>query len=116
MSGHPRCSVALTVEMIGGKWKSVILYYLLDGTLRFSELRRKIPGITQRMLTLQLRELEADGIVARTVHPVVPPRVEYRLTPFGLSLEPVLRQMAEWGKRYKHRCEHAISEREPVSA
>jgi DNA-binding HxlR family transcriptional regulator len=115
VSANPRCSVALTVEMVGGKWKSVILYYLLDGTLRFSELRRKIPGITQRMLTLQLRELEADGIVARTVHPVVPPRVEYRLTPFGLTLEPVLRHMADWGKRYKRRCEHALAEREPAA-
>lgn len=112
MNGEPRCSVALTV----GKWKSVILYYLLDGTLRFSELRRNIPGITQRMLTLQLRELEADGIVSRTVHPVVPPRVDYRLTPFGLTLEPVLRHMAEWGKRYKRRCEQTIAEREPAAA
>jgi DNA-binding HxlR family transcriptional regulator len=102
--------------MIGGKWKSVILYYLLDGTLRFSELRRKMPEITQRMLTLQLRELEADGIVTRTVHPVVPPRVDYCLTPFGLTLEPLLRQMADWGKRYKRRCEQALAEREPASA
>ena len=114
MKVQPRCVVALTLEMIGGKWKSVILFYLLDGTLRFSELRRKIPEITQRMLTLQLRELEADGIVTRTVHPVVPPRVEYRLTPFGRTLEPVLRQMADWGKRYKRRCEDALADRVPA--
>ena len=116
MNADSRCAVGLTVELIGGKWKSVILFYLLDGTLRFSELRRKIPGITQRMLTLQLRELEADGIVVRTVFPVVPPRVEYRLTTFGLTLEPVLRHMAEWGKRYRRRCQQALAEREPTSA
>src|ERR1700736_3829390 len=98
---NPRCSVGLTVEMVGGKWKGVILYFLLEGTLRFSELRRKIPGITQRMLTLQLRELESDGLVERTVFPVVPPRVEYELTTFGESLEPVLLAMREWGTRYK---------------
>jgi DNA-binding HxlR family transcriptional regulator len=114
MNGEPRCAVGLTVELIGGKWKSVILYYLLDGTLRFSELRRKIPGITQRMLTLQLRELEADGIVTRTVHPVVPPHVDYRLTAFGLTLEPTLRHMAEWGKRYRRRGEQALAERATV--
>jgi DNA-binding HxlR family transcriptional regulator len=116
MTIDTRCSVAVTAEFVGGKWKSVILFYLLDGTLRFSELRRKIPGITQRMLTLQLRELEADGIVSRTVHPVVPPCVEYRLTPFGLTLEPVLRHMAEWGKRYRRRCEVALAERASASA
>jgi DNA-binding HxlR family transcriptional regulator len=112
----PRCSVARTVELIGGKWKAVILYYLLDETLRFNELRRTIPGITQRMLTLQLRELEADGIVERTVFPVVPPHVEYALTPFGKTLEPVLRTMREWGTRNKRRCERIIADREALSA
>ena len=112
----PRCSVARTVELIGGKWKAVILYYLLDGTLRFNELRRTIPGITQRMLTLQLRELEADGLVERTVFPVVPPHVEYALTPFGQSLEPVLITMRDWGKRYKRRTERVIADREAISA
>jgi DNA-binding HxlR family transcriptional regulator len=116
MNAESRCAVALTAEFVGGKWKSVILFYLLDGTLRFSELRRKIPGITQRMLTLQLRELEADGIVLRIVHPVVPPRVEYRLTPFGQTLEPVLRHMADWGKRYKRRCEATLADREVATA
>jgi len=111
-----RCSVARTVELIGGKWKAVILYYLLDGTLRFNELRRKIPGITQRMLTLQLRELEADGLVERTVFPVVPPHVEYALSPFGQSLEPVLHTMRDWGTRYKRRTERIIAEREALSA
>jgi DNA-binding HxlR family transcriptional regulator len=97
---------------VGGKWKAVILFYLLDGTLRFNELRRKVPTITQRMLTLALRELEADGLVERTVYPVVPPHVEYALTPFGRSLEPVLLAMREWGRRYKRRTERAIADRE----
>jgi DNA-binding HxlR family transcriptional regulator len=107
----PRCAVGLAVELIGGKWKAVILYYLLDGTLRFNELRRKIPNITQRMLTLALRELESDGLVERTVYPVVPPHVEYELTTFGRTLEPVLRSMREWGTRNKRRTERAIAER-----
>jgi DNA-binding HxlR family transcriptional regulator len=110
------CSVGLTVEMVGGKWKGVILYFLLDGTLRFSEIRKKIPAITQRMLTLQLRELESDGLVDRKVYPVVPPRVEYTLTAFGRSLEPVMRTMAEWGRHNKARVENLIAERETLSA
>jgi DNA-binding HxlR family transcriptional regulator len=113
---NPRCSVGLTVEMIGGKWKGVILYFLLDGTLRFSELRRKIPGITQRMLTLQLRELESDGLVERKVYPVVPPRVEYTLSPFGRSLDAVLRAMRDWGLNNKDRIEGLIADRETLSA
>lgn len=112
----PRCSVGLTIEMVGGKWKGVILFYLLGGTLRFSELRKKIPGITQRMLTLQLRELESDGLVERKVYPVVPPRVEYTLSPFGRTLEPVVRAMADWGKINKDRVEHLIADREVLSA
>ena len=110
------CSVGLTVEMVGGKWKGVILYYLLDGTLRFSELRRKIPAITQRMLTLQLRELESDGLVVRTVHPVVPPRVDYALSDFGRTLEPVLRSMAAWGRDNKRCVEDTIAGRGALSA
>jgi len=102
--------------MIGGKWKGVILYFLLGGTLRFSELRRKIPGITQRMLTLQLRELESDGLVERTVYAVVPPRVEYALSPFGRSLDPVLRALRDWGSHHKDRIEHLIAERETLTA
>jgi len=112
----PRCAVGRTVELIGGKWKAVILFYLLDGTLRVGELRRKIPGITQRMLTLQLRELESDGLVDRTVFPVVPPHVEYALTPFGRTLDPVLRTMREWGTRHKRHAERAIADREAIPA
>ena len=98
-----RCDVGIAVEVIGGKWKSIVLFYLLDQTRRFNELRRKIPGVTQRMLTLQLRELEQDGLVQRTVHPVIPPHVDYALTEFGRTLEPVIREMCAWGKRYRTR-------------
>ena len=97
------CSVEAALGVIGGRWKGVVLFWLLDGKLRFGELRRKVPNCTERMLTLQLRELEEDGLVARTVYAEVPPRVEYELTAFGRSLEPVLRGLCEWGQRYKRR-------------
>jgi len=116
VNDSPLCAVGRTVDLVGGKWKAVILFYLLDGTLRFNELRRKIPSITQRMLTLALRELEADGLVERTVFPVVPPHVEYELTAFGRTLEPILRAMREWGTRNKRRTERAIAERRNVAA
>ncbi|MEN2768296.1 winged helix-turn-helix transcriptional regulator [Ornithinibacillus xuwenensis] len=95
------CPVESTLDVIGGKWKGVILYYLLDETKRFNELRRLMPGITQRILSLQLRELENDGIVHREVYPEVPPRVEYSMTEFGRTLEPIIIQMKEWGEKYK---------------
>ncbi|WP_114944282.1 winged helix-turn-helix transcriptional regulator [Microvirga calopogonii] len=91
------CSVERTMSLIDGKWKIIVLYKLLRGTLRFNELRRLIPSITQRMLTHQLRELEADGLIVRTVYAQVPPRVEYTLSVRGRSLEPVLMAMKEWG-------------------
>jgi DNA-binding HxlR family transcriptional regulator len=95
------CTVDVTVGVIGGKWKSVILYYLIrDGVIRFGELRRLLPRVTPQMLTAQLRELEADGVVHRKVYPQVPPKVEYSLTPFGKSLAPVIRAMARWGESY----------------
>ncbi|MGH1272876.1 winged helix-turn-helix transcriptional regulator [Bacillus cereus] len=90
------CPVEAIVEVIGGKWKGVILYHLLDGTKRFNELKRLKPNITQRMLTLQLRELEADGIIHREVYREVPPKVEYSLTELGESLRPVILLMMEW--------------------
>lgn len=95
------CPVETTTDIIGGKWKSVILYHLLDGMKRFGELRKLLPNATQRMLTLQLRELEADGVITRTVYAEVPPRVEYRLTPFGESLRPILLLMRDWGEQYR---------------
>jgi DNA-binding HxlR family transcriptional regulator len=97
------CSVEATLSVIGGLWKAVILFHLLDGKKRFGELSRLVPGATQRMLTLQLRELEGDGVISRTVFPEVPPRVEYELTDFGRSLEPVLLTMRDWGMSFQGR-------------
>src|ERR1051325_6127306 len=94
------CPVEVTLAILGGRWKALILFRLLDGKKRFGELKRFIPDVTQRMLTLQLRELESDGIVDRTVYREVPPKVEYSLTEFGRSLEPILMLMCEWGKQY----------------
>jgi len=98
MDASYRCGVALTLEVIGGKWKGVILWHLLHKTLRFSQLQRRIPDVTQKMLTQQLRELESDGLVHRQVFAEVPPRVEYSLTPRGESLRELLVFMCAWGK------------------
>jgi DNA-binding HxlR family transcriptional regulator len=96
------CEKELTLNIIGGKWKMLIMWHLgKDGTLRFSELKALIPGITQRMLVNQLRELEEDFIVHREVYPVVPPKVEYSLTEQGQTLMPILEAMYEWGKNYR---------------
>ena len=94
------CPVEATLDVIGGKWKGVILYKLLERPMRFSELKRQLPAITQRMLTLQLRELEEDGIVHREIYKEIPPRVEYSLTNFGKTLEPILLAMLTWGDQY----------------
>jgi len=94
----PACPVEATLELIGGKWKGIVLYYLLDGRLRFSELKRKIGCVTQRMLTKQLRELESTGLVNRIVYAEVPPRVEYELTKQGQSLQPILIALKQWGE------------------
>ncbi|KQX68340.1 winged helix-turn-helix transcriptional regulator [Paenibacillus sp. Root444D2] len=97
------CPVETTLDVIGGKWKGIILYHLIDGTKRFNEFRRLNPGITQFMLTLQLRELERDGIIHREVYKEVPPKVEYSLTDFGKTLVPIIISMKEWGEIYKIR-------------
>ena len=98
------CPVVNTLDIIGGKWKVLILYYLNEETRRFNELQRLLAGITQRMLTLQLRELENDGIVHREVYLQVPPKVEYSLTEFGRTLMPVIEAMHRWGEQYAAEC------------
>jgi DNA-binding HxlR family transcriptional regulator len=95
------CEKELTLTIIGGKWKMLIMWHLgKEGTKRFGELKSMMPGITQRMLVSQLRELEEDQIVHRKVYPVVPPKVEYSLTEHGRSLMPILESLDEWGKNY----------------
>lgn len=93
-----KCPAEATLDVIGGRWKVPIVWHLFAGTLRFGELRRALPQITQKMLTQQLRELEADGVVRRKVFPEVPPKVEYSLTERGASLKPVVEAMCRWAK------------------
>ena len=93
----PGCSVEAAISLIDGKWKCVILYHLLSGTLRFNEIRRLVPAVTQRTLTNQLRELEMDGLIVRTVYAQVPPKVEYSLSELGRTMVPVLSALKEWG-------------------
>ncbi|MEK4998245.1 winged helix-turn-helix transcriptional regulator [Paenibacillus sp. FSL H7-0918] len=100
-SNKEACPVEFTLDVIGGKWKGILIYHLIDGTKRFNEFRRICPGITQRMLTLQLRELEEDGVVHREVYHQVPPKVEYSLTEFGKTLIPIIKLMKDWGEVYK---------------
>jgi DNA-binding HxlR family transcriptional regulator len=95
----PGCPVEVTLDLIDGRWKGVVVHHLLTtGCLRFNELHRRLPGITQRLLTKQLRELESAGLVDRTVYAEVPPRVEYRLTKEGESLRPLIEFAESWGK------------------
>src|SRR6478735_11865070 len=107
-AGRTGCAVEATLSVIGGVWKPVLVFHLLGGKLRFNALCRLTPSATPRMITLQLRELEADGILRRTVFPEVPPKVEYELTELGQTLEPVLLSMRDWGER--------IQEPEPAEA
>ena len=97
------CPVKTALDVIGGKWKPLILYFLKDGAVRFSDLRRSVPDVTQKMLTDRLRELEADGIVRRKVYAQVPPKVEYSLTAYGKTLSPILEAMAAWGMKHRRR-------------
>lgn len=110
--GQPySCSVEATLDVIGGKWKGVILYHLAE-TRRFNELQRLIPGVNRRMLTLQLRELERDGLVYREV----PPKVEYSLSEFGQTLSPLILQMRDWGATYVARLQAEVNVDEPVTS
>ncbi len=96
------CPVEITLSLLGNKWKVLILKELLDEMKRFGKLSRAISGISQKMLTQQLRQMEKDGIIKRKVYAEVPPRVEYSLTDIGKSLKPVLNAMHKWGSRYKN--------------
>ena len=100
MEHNEICPVEATLDLVGGKYKALILWHLAGGTLRFSELRNRIPKATPKMLTQQLRELEADELVHREVYPVIPPKVEYSLTATGSSIMPVLVAMRDWGASY----------------
>ena len=113
---NPRCAVEATVSLIDGKWKCVILHHLLEGTARFNGLRRRLPEITPRMLTAQLRELEADGLVRRTVYAEVPPKVEYDLTELGRSLEPIIAVLRTWGLDHLHLFSRSAGNAVPVVA
>ena len=97
------CPVEATLDVIGGKWKALILFHLRDAVCRFGELRRKIPGVSERMLAQQLRELEEQGVVHREVYREVPPKVEYWLTPYGKTLRPITDMLCEWGKKHQKR-------------
>ncbi len=98
-SGY-NCPVDTTISIIGGKYKSLILWHLLDNTLRFGELKKLISTATPKMLTQQLRELEKDKLIIRTVYPVVPPKVEYSISDLGRSIKPILVEMYDWGASY----------------
>jgi len=94
------CPVEAALDVIGGKWKPLILWALGDDVLRFSALQKALPGVNTKMLTKQLRELEEDGVITRTVYPEVPPRVEYAITDFGKTLIPILQALCNWGAEY----------------
>ena len=97
----PECPVEITLQLIGDKWKVLILRDLLPGTKRFGELKKSIGNVSQKVLTAQLRDMERNGLVNRKVYPEVPPRVEYSLTELGRSLKPILDAMQSWGEEYK---------------
>lgn len=114
--GAPGCSMEAALHILGGKWKGVILYHLFkDGTLRFSELFRALKGVNQRLLTKQLRELEEDGLISRTVFPVVPPRVEYALTDEGKTLYDLIMGLSMWGREWLERRGMRTAEDEDIT-
>ncbi|SDH26412.1 winged helix-turn-helix transcriptional regulator [Chitinophaga filiformis] len=96
------CSEVYAANIIGGQWALAICSWLVNGKLRFGELRKLLPNITERMLTLQLRKLEDNRIITRTVYAGVPPRVEYELTPIGYELKPIIKQLEKWGEKHKN--------------
>ncbi len=102
-----KCTMEVTLDLIGGKWKALILWHLAAKTLRFSELRKMVPQATQKMLTQQLRDLEEDGLIIRKVYAEVPPKVEYSLSDFGKSLIPLLEMMCKWGNDYINNMDHS---------
>lgn len=101
MEEHVDCPVGTAIAIIGGKWKLPILYTLKSGVMRFNELQKALPQITQKMLTQQLREMEADGLIIRKVYAEVPPKVEYSVTPLTEKLDPVLNELRAWGVEYQ---------------
>lgn len=104
------CPVTATMQVLGGKWKAILINAIyLTSPARFGELKRSVKGITQSMLTSQLRELENDGIISRKIYAEIPPRVEYTLTEFGLTLSPILQSMAEWGKEYRFKKQNGMN-------
>lgn len=102
---YEECPLNAAITVIGGKWKIPILYSLREGVMRFGELKKNLPKVTQKMLTQQLRELERDGLLARKVYAEVPPKVEYSLTPLAKELEPILDSLCNWGQVYRKGCE-----------
>jgi DNA-binding HxlR family transcriptional regulator len=108
----PGCPVEVTLNLIDGKWKGVILFHLQTGTCRFGELRRRMPRITQRMLTKQLRALEEDGLITRKIYPEVPPRVEYTLSEMGERMRPVIDVLYAWGEEY--RAQRSVATSSPI--
>jgi DNA-binding HxlR family transcriptional regulator len=114
--GAQECPLADLIDLIGGRWKVLALWRLLDGPKRFTELRRLMPGVTQKMLTQQLRQLEAAGLVRREIFPQVPPKVEYSLTPTGDELRSLLSTLAEWARAHVPMLKAGIQRREAVKA
>ena len=103
MNKEPNCPVHTTLAVIGGKWKPIILWYLQDRTKRFNELNREIDGITQKMLAQELKQMEKEGLVLRKAYPEIPPRVEYSITEYGKTLNPLIKSMNDWGSKHENR-------------